>query len=125
MGHERVGFLPRSARWAQIIKRIANASERPDLEIANIARETLKNVRDRYILIHKDTGVQAAFAFFVAIATRHLEKTESLAGIDIPLEEDPSPSRLSSFLSQWVENHLASTEYAEIAKRAGADAIAH
>lgn len=124
MGHERIGFLPRSARWTDIIERIANSSDRPDFEVGQIARKTLENVRDRFLWIHKDDGVQAAFAFFVAIATRHLDQSSGLSAVYVPLEEDPSPSRLSSLLSRWVDAHLNSAEYAEIAKRAGADTIA-
>jgi hypothetical protein len=125
MGHERIGFLPRSARWADIVERIADSSDSPDSDARRIVRKTLENVRQRFLRIHKDAGVQAAFAFFVAIATRHLDQAAGLSALHVPLEEDPSPSRLSLLLNRWIDAHLKSAEYAEIAKRAGADTIAH
>jgi hypothetical protein len=44
MGHERVGFLPKTKRWNDLVKQIG-AFYSSDLPIASIAAQTLQNVR--------------------------------------------------------------------------------
>ena len=47
MGHERVGFLPKTQRWNGLIEKIG-LTYSSDLPIADVAAETLQNVRKQY-----------------------------------------------------------------------------
>jgi len=124
MGHERVGILPRSQQWRALVAQIGPAAT-SDEDLVRIAAGTLKNVRSRFDRIHKDLGVQAAFGFLIGLSTSHIAAhTPGRANPPIQLDEDPSPLKLTAALSDWIGKHAQSLEYAELAKRAAADAMA-
>jgi len=124
MGHERVGMLPRSKQWRQIVSDISLAAHSDDV-LRRVADSTLRQVRDRFEQIHKDPGVHAAFGFLVGLSASHLPPLEAnKASPPVELGDRPSILRLATELNAWVEKHAGSLEYAELAKRAGADAIA-
>jgi hypothetical protein len=124
MGHERIGFLPRSKRWREIVEAIATSPTDYPLEVSRLADNTLRNVSDRFRRLHKDEGVQAAFGYLVSLATSHLPKGSGMASAMTGLEENPSPARIAKNLNDWVNRHAMSREYAELACRAAADTIA-
>jgi hypothetical protein len=123
MGHERLGSLPRSRCWRKIVNDISRSNGNYD-EVADLADRTLYNVRDRFSNLHRDTGVQAAFAYLVSLATAALPRTTGLSSPETELAANPSPAQIAKNLSDWVRCHALSQEYAEVACRAGADAIA-
>ena len=53
MGHERVGILPKSARWTRLVHQMGGvfASEVP---VGALAAQTLQNVRKRYETLFQD-----------------------------------------------------------------------
>lgn len=124
MGHERVGSLPRTKGWRQIVADLARLEGGEDVSISDIARRTLKHVRRRYADIHKDSGVQAAFGYLLALATDRYNRAEARVIVGVTLRENPSPLQLAARLNAWVAEHANSMEYAEIARRAGGDTIA-
>jgi len=125
MGHERVGFLPRSRRWRDIVDTIGESISSGKREnLPPLAAETLECVRARYLRIHNDKGVGAAFGFLVALTCPERDAdTGQLTAARIDLRENPSPVRIAASLNAWVRLNSASAEYAEIARRAGADTI--
>jgi hypothetical protein len=124
MGHERVGSLPRTRVWRHIVSDLARLEDGEDVTISDIAHRTLKNVRKRYEGIHKDSGVQAAFGYLLSLATERYNRSEARQIVGLDLRENPSPVRIAAKLNAWVAAHTNSTEYAEIARRAGGDTIA-
>lgn len=124
MGHERVGILPRSQQWRALVAQIGPAAT-SDEDLVRVAAGTLKNVRSRFDGIHKDPGVQAAFGFLIGLSTGHLAAVSSgRASPPIQLDDNPSPLQLTRVLGDWIGKHAESLEYAELAKRAAADAMA-
>lgn len=122
MGHERVGRLPRSERWVTVVEGIETATEDPNAA-AELANATLRNVRGRLERIENDSGVAAAVQYLIALS--HSEAPE-VDGLELPdLTETPSAARLALSLCRWVDSNLGEPEYAELAKQAGADTIAH
>ena len=124
MGHERVGALPHTRKWREVVAQLAQSSGSRE-DVAAIANATLQNVSVQFKKIHSDDGVVAAFQFLVA-----LTKSTSLAhhgrpsfSPEINLEESPTALRLIGQLRSWVESHADSKEYAAIATKASADAI--
>lgn len=124
MGHERVGALPRTKRWADVIDGIAAAAD-VDGDVSHLANLTLRNVRSRLSNIQGDTGVFAAFQFLLRLAVSASIGVDpiSLGSLAIDLALNPSPLKLASILSQHVEEHRQSVEYAEIARKATVDVI--
>ena len=121
LGHERVGVLPRTKRWRDVVADISSFTESPD-EANKLARLILGNVRSRFLNLHRDDGVSAAFQFLISLATDTPIVAESFDA-QVNLEANPSPLRVIATLNSWVDHNLQSTEYAIIAKRASADAI--
>jgi hypothetical protein len=122
MGHERVGGLPRTKPWRNVVSAI-HRIESSNSELSRLANLTLENVRTRYEKIHEDSGVQAAIGFLVSLSTSELPSGEGIAGLEIDLKNNPSPLRLTTELNDWVKSNSDSCEYAELAKRAAADTI--
>lgn len=126
MGHERIGALPHTKRWRDVIAQLAESSgSRAD--VAAIAVAILENVRIQFRKIHLDDGVIAAFQFLVALPKSASAEDASTTSISprIDLEENPSTLRLISQLRSWIESQEGSNEYAVIATKASADAISH
>ena len=124
MGHERVGALPRTKRWQDVVGGITNAAA-ADGDVRELANATLENVRSRLLGIHGDAGFVASFQFLLGLAlsaSPGVDRT-SLGELAVDLEANPSPLKLASALSQYVANNTQSAEYAEIARKAAVDVI--
>ena len=124
MGHERIGILPRRKKWRDVVRNIQTALGGDSESVSALTARTLDNVRLRYRRLHQDRGVQAAFSYLVALTTSKLPAEAGLTGIDTDLESNPSPLRITRNLIGSVNQHIESTEYAELACRAAADTIA-
>ena len=123
MGHERNSFLPLSKQWRQVVAAIGEVGNTPDA-LPELAQRTLHQVRRRLDALERDTGFQAAFGFVVALCTHRLGDDRSATAPAIDLRPNPSPMELAKLLNAWVDANLGSLEYAELAKRSAADAIA-
>ena len=124
MGHERVGGLPRTKRWQDVMGGIADAAA-ADGDVRELANATLENVRSRLVGIHGDTGFIASFQFLLGLAlsaSPAIDKT-SLGGPVVDLESNPSPLKLAGALREYVADNTQSAEYAEIARKAAVDVI--
>ena len=124
MGHIRTGVLPKTQRWRDIVQQIAgmHASE---TEVADIAQQTIQNVRSRFRDIMQDDGVLGAFQFLInlAIASREENPQAWLLNIGIELPDDPTLLSFGKAVSAYVEPKRDSFEYGEIAQQAAGDAI--
>ena len=124
MGHERVGALPRTKRWRDVVGGIAFAAAMEG-DVSELAITTLESVRSRLLAIQRDTGFMAAFQFLLGLslsASPQVER-ESLGRLAINLESNPSPLVLASALHQYVAENRQSSEYAELARKAAVDVI--
>lgn len=124
MGHERVGALPRTRRWLDVVDGIADAAS-VDGNVRGLANATLENVRSRLRTIQGDTGFVASFQFLLGLSLSASPSVNraSLGELAIDLEANPSPLKLASALGQYVADNTQSAEYAEIARKAAVDAI--
>lgn len=124
MGHERLGVLPISKRWRDVVAQIADASQ-SESALAKLANSTIKNVESRYRDLNGDDGVKAAFQFLIALSSGRLssgdEEASNLPNVD--LSSNPSPIRLAAALRDWVNAHRKSVEYADLALKSATDAI--
>ena len=122
MGHERIGALPKSQEWRDLVAQIAATAEAPETVVA-VATTTLHKVRARFDRIHEDPGFQAAFGFILGLSAPSLGNRSADFVPEINLSRDPSPIRLAAEMGSWVDLHADSREYAELGKRAAADVI--
>ena len=124
MGHERVGALPRTKRWQDVVGGIAYAAA-VDGDVRGLADTTLENVRSRLLAVHGDTGFVASFQFLLGLALSASPGVDraSLGELAVDLDTNPSPLKLASALGQYVTHYRQSAEYAEIARKAAVDVI--
>ena len=124
MGHERVGALPRTKRWQDVVDDIADAAS-INGDVSGLANAILENVRSRLLAIQGDAGFVASFQFLLGLSLSASPGVDraSLGDLAIDLEANPSPLKLASALGQYVAGNKQSAEYAEIARKAAVDAI--
>lgn len=124
MGHVRMSVLPTSQKWRDITQRIAGM-EVSETEVADIAQQTIQNVRSRFRYIIQDSGVLVTFQFLVnlAIASREENPQERLLDIGIDLSDSPTPLAVTKAVNAYVSPRRGSFEYSEIAQKAAGDAI--
>jgi hypothetical protein len=134
VGHERVGFLPKTKRWRDIVQGIAEFGGGGEgtggggvaVDVAGIVQQTTDNIRDRLEHMERDESLLAAFRFLVSlpVSSRTSAPVEELRrlGIDVPAE--PSPISLAKALQQCMPERPPSLEYSRIAQNAAVDTIA-
>ena len=124
MGHIRISVLPKSKRWRDISQLIAGM-QASEIEIADIAQQTIQNVRSRFRHIEQDNGVLGAFQFLIniAVASREENPQAWLLNIGIDLPDSPTPFSFARAVGDYVTPKKDSFEYGEIAQQAAGDAI--
>lgn len=121
MGHERTGALPKTERWAKVVRDIADFSGAEE-QSGRIANNSLDNVRSRFELVQRDPGVQAAFRFLTSLA---VSGAGSVGAPDLGLPSNPTPFAVAKALNKAVDITKGSQEYGAIASAAATDAIAN
>jgi len=124
MGHERIGYLPKSQKWTSIVKRIEHFSPSSD-DVSDIASETLKNVRTRIQFIQEDSGVISAFKFLVLIAhaSRLSDPSTFLKTKGIVISNEFDIFELTSSSRDFVDRNQDSKEYSTFAMQSLIDTI--
>ncbi len=125
MGHERIGGLPRSRKWRDVVDMIASSTN-AGVSVPEISKRTIENVRSRFHVLERDEGVSAAFTYLVAlsVASKNKNPREQLEELGIEMPSDLTALSVTRSLKDWVKTNSRSLEYSEIAQRAAADAIA-
>ena len=119
MGHERIGYLPKSKKWRDIVDEVANFTASSET-IAQIANQTTKNVINRYENIEADKGVLAAFKFLILLSKSALQKDSSnfLATQGIYLPTNFNLLGLSKSIREFIHSNTESNEYSSFANHA-------
>jgi len=120
MGHERVGFLPKTRPWNDLVKQMKG-----DVPVATVAAQTLQNVRNRYETLSKDDAVKEVFTFLVTFsrACRFQDAQRQLQNSGIRIPEQPTLLSVVKALREYLPAHEAVSEYGQLALAAAADAI--
>lgn len=126
MGHERVGYLPKTKKWTSIVEGIASFSDSNN-NVAEISRQTAKNVRSKFKNIETDTGVQAAFEFLLLLSVLPKQKNwnEFILNKGVKLKENFSLVELAQSAKAYVEKNQQSKEYSTFASQALIDTISN
>lgn len=142
MGHNRIAYLPKSKKWATIVRDVAAfkgvevpgvggggsaivPSEVDKVKVAAIADQTLANVRYRFAHIDSDSGVIAAFRFMVLLvhATGRKNPSAWLKEHGVELAEDFGTYDVGRALQDYVQQEFDSTEYGTVAIQSLFDAL--
>ena len=124
MGHERLGFLPRTTQWRKLVDLIGETAAVGPVGMPRLLDQTLDRVAKKLAEVEKDSGVIACFAFLVRFSLlRTGTAPEGLAGeLGVP-SGSIGPLELTSKLKAFAREHANSLEYLEIATAAAGQAI--
>ncbi len=124
MGHERIGYLPRSKKWNSIVEDIGSYSTNNN-NISQIAQSTTKNVRSRFNRIGNDEGVIAAFKFIILLSQSAKQNNpyNFLYNHEINLPPNFNIFDLAQSVQDFISRNENSKEYATFATQSMIDAI--
>ena len=122
MGHERVGALPKSKQWREVVQGLSSLGTRPAL-VEAVASDTLNLVKGQFRALQTDPAVRAAFSFLVTVAVSARGSQLSLAVGTVTPQKDVKPLLVAIALRRAVAPHVQNPELGIIAQDAAADAL--
>lgn len=124
MGHERIGYLPRSKSWRDIVNDIGRFSEQNPYT-NKITQGTLRQVRARFEHLEKDPSVISAFRILleIAFAFKMDDPIKYLRDRKLINSSELSPIQLAISIHNNNPIKINSNEYNTISKQAAIDAI--
>ncbi len=122
MGHERLGFLPKTRRWKNIVSDVSGAAS-GTVAIGAVAIETLDAVRDRFSRLASDNSTVGVFQALVSVGLACREPDDATLKRLLGTERTVTPLAAARFLHDAAGASEGAPEYAELAARAAADAV--
>lgn len=124
MGHERIGYLPKSKKWRRIVDDIGSFTSTQS-NVVRIASETTKNVRSQFKRIEEDKGVLSAFKFIILLAYSSSLKnsTSFLKKEGIILPSNFNLFDLTTSIQDFVSQNQESKEYSSFASQSIVDTV--
>lgn len=124
MGHRRVGVLPKTQRWRDLVDQLETFSG-DEAQLDRIVTTTLAGVRDRFLRVESAPSVFDSFKYLVAFAvasgTTEPVKFLTDSGFEAPTSD--TPLGLARALAHYIEGSSDSPEYASIARASACDAL--
>jgi hypothetical protein len=119
MGHERVGFLPKSKSWNKVVESIHDYTS-TNSDVSDIAYQTIKNVKQRFLTLNEDPSFVASFKFLVvlSVANKSNDPFAFLKQQGISIAPNGSLFQLTSVTQKWMEKQSGSKEYNALATKA-------
>ncbi|MBO0930130.1 hypothetical protein [Fibrella aquatilis] len=124
MGHERIGHLPNTKRWRNIVNELTEFSPKNN-NVASIANKTTKNVVSQLERMNQDKGVLSSFSYLLNLlhASRQGDPYTYLEKNGITLSPSFSLLELARSIKQFNQANCESNEYATIASQALIDTV--
>lgn len=103
MGHERLGLLPKTKPWRDIVDAVTTSADEPRL-VAQIAKSVLERVQDRFLRLAHDEANTRAFEFLIhlSIAARKTDPKGYLVDAGLRTTDDPTPLELTGAALNWI-----------------------
>lgn len=118
MGHIRLGLLPRTRAWKEVVGLIVAGAD-----VSQVATATINAAEKAFSFVLNDEGYTEAVWLMtqLAIAAKQENYREHLAGIGVHLPDKSTVADIATALSDTLDRKLAtgrSSDLAEIAQRA-------
>jgi len=128
MGHLRIGTLPRTRKWREVVDSIGAASGLNSDFITALAEKTLDASSQTLRNLPLDSVVQKCFLFLTALSVAGQAQNVKVAATNLGIEFDGDPTKLqlSRALRTWLEDLDTKTfnpELANLARQATTDTI--
>jgi hypothetical protein len=124
MGHERIGFLPKSQIWRHIVDQLSNFNN-SDADVSQIANSTLNNIRKTYEGMSNDDSVIKAIQY-LTILTASANDADQISFLNdngIVINKEISLFSLIRSAKDFVKTESGSLESNKIAVDALLNAI--
>lgn len=123
MGHERVGALPKSKQWRQVVEGLSSLSTHPG-RVDAVAADTLSLVRDRFRALQNDPALHSSFSFLVKLAVSARNgQVPGLVG-STRQQAEITPILVAISLKRDLEAVNGNQEHGALSRDAAVDAIA-
>jgi hypothetical protein len=128
MGHERIGFLPKSQSWSHIIDQLSQLSQfsNSDIPVRQIANQTLENIRKQYQSMPYNESVIKAIQYLatLSISANEKEQIQFLANSGINIKDNISLFSLAVNAKNYITTENESLEVNKITQDAVLESIA-
>jgi hypothetical protein len=136
MGHQRLGEIPKTQKWATVVAKVAGDGQGPSgagfraQDVEEIAATTLAAAEAGLLKAINDPGLRYSFYLLtrIVLAAREAEWRVGLADLGIHLSDDSSLFDLTSEVQIAIDEHLSSrggpSDISEIAQQAAGEALA-
>jgi hypothetical protein len=130
MGHTRLGRIPKTRKWSEIVALLGETGKLPTEDLATISRRVLDATKTGLKLAADDPGVRYAFFLLtqLALASRKDDWSSRLSTLGISLPADATVFDLTAEVQGAIDDHLLShgprTDIGEIAQQAIGEALA-
>ncbi len=133
MGHTRLGTVPKTRKWSEIVKQVAGGSpadDRSTFSVSSIAAQTLDAANEGLDKAVNDTGVRYTFYLLtqLAIASRATDWESAFGELGIHLREDSTVFDFTAQVQDAIDHYVrqsssAATDLSEIAQQSAGEAI--
>jgi hypothetical protein len=126
MGHTRLGTIPKTRKWIDVIKTIATSDN-----VGVIATKTLQAAQVYLETAIHDLGLRYTFYLLtqIALASRDNDWNAKLARIGITLSKDASllefTAEFQSAIDEYLSLNCYSSDISEIAQQAAGEALTY
>ncbi|MCY2951380.1 MAG: hypothetical protein NTU53_05305 [Planctomycetota bacterium] len=136
MGHTRLGKIPKSRRWGEVVATVAGgfggagAGKALADDIDSIAQQTLDAAQGGLARAISDAGLRHTFYVLtqVVLAAKHPDWPSRLAAIGIHVPSDGGVVEFAAAIQHAIDDHIyahcRATDISEMGQAAAAEAIA-
>lgn len=120
MGHQRLGKLPRTRAWTQVVELIHYGAD-----AAQIANKTIRAAEHELMVASNDPGFSQAFWLLtqIPIAARDQDFSASLARAGIAVRPGPTVLEVATGFGECVDKQSRTTDLGEMARLAATETI--
>ena len=121
MGHERIGFIPKTKQWQSIVAQL-QAYDGDKSTVSKVAADTLDALRALYRSLAYDPAIIASVRFLATVC-HFSNSSEKLKEIDVEANGDITMYSLLQGANQYLSDESDSMEVGKLAKDSLMNAI--
>ena len=121
MGHERIGFIPKTKQWQLIVSQLQNY-DKDKTVVSKIAADTLEALRGLYNSLSYDTSLIASIRFLATLC-RFSNSTDKLKKIGVEVNGGLTMYSLLHGINKYLTSESGSMEINKLAKDSLMNAI--
>lgn len=124
MGHERIGFLPRTKQWNAIVEQLSSY-DGDEQDVAKIMHDTLNAIKKTYEAMPFDESVIKALSFLgtLAFSAKQDDQIEYLNRNGYEVDSNLSLFSLMASAQKYIATEKGSLEINKIAKDSALQAV--